>query len=368
MKPVVWLARMSSATLVASIASIVSIASIAAIPAPARAQSANGLYFQHRDWEIACDNTGTCRAAGYHAEADDRRVSVLLTRAAGPGRPVAGVMMLGEDDDRRTLPARSPRIALEMRIDGRGVGTVSVGRDELRGALSADQVRALTAALRRDTRIEWVLGARRWRLSDAGASAVLLKMDAFQGRLDTPGALVRTGARAEQSVPPPRPAPLVRAVAIPPTPPEDARRFLAAAAPWQAALATTVEADGCPLLKHDDRAHWSAVRLDRTKWLVSAPCWQAAYNTGDGYWVIDAAAPAARPVLVTTSGVDFSDGVVSSGQKGRGVGDCWSLDDWTWDGSRFVHTSSATTGLCRLMSAGGAWELPTRVSDVRPAK
>ena len=87
MNPVVWLARMSSATLVASIASIVSIASIAAIPAPARAQSANGLYFQHRDWEIACDNTGTCRAAGYHAEADDRRVSVLLTRADSSARP-----------------------------------------------------------------------------------------------------------------------------------------------------------------------------------------------------------------------------------------------------------------------------------------
>ncbi|WGV54914.1 DUF1176 domain-containing protein [Stenotrophomonas indicatrix] len=35
-----------------------------AVDAPA------GLYFQHHDWVVACDNTRTCRAAGY-ASGDD---------------------------------------------------------------------------------------------------------------------------------------------------------------------------------------------------------------------------------------------------------------------------------------------------------
>ncbi len=36
-----------------------------------------GLHFLHKDWEISCDNTGTCRAAGYQSDQDiDQPVSV----------------------------------------------------------------------------------------------------------------------------------------------------------------------------------------------------------------------------------------------------------------------------------------------------
>lgn len=43
-----------------------------------------GLSFQHDDWEVACDNTRTCRAAGYQSDdgGEALPVSVLLTRAA----------------------------------------------------------------------------------------------------------------------------------------------------------------------------------------------------------------------------------------------------------------------------------------------
>jgi len=40
---------------------------------------------------------------------------------------------------------------------------------------------------------------------------VLLKMDEFQGRLDTPGALVRKGNKSESSALPPLPAPEIKA-------------------------------------------------------------------------------------------------------------------------------------------------------------
>ncbi|MGP9638233.1 DUF1176 domain-containing protein [Psychrobacter sp. AOP22-C1-22] len=46
------------------------------------------------------------------------------------------------------------------------------------------------------------------------------------------------------------------------------------------------------------------------------------------------------------------------------MGDCWSMKEWVWNGEIFNKTLEQTTGLCRLIEAGGAWDLPTYVSDV----
>ncbi|RBC82079.1 DUF1176 domain-containing protein, partial [Xanthomonas oryzae pv. oryzae] len=52
------------------------------------------------DWTIACDNTRTCRAAGYQAdEGEHLPVSVLLTRTAGAGQTVTAELMLGQYDE-----------------------------------------------------------------------------------------------------------------------------------------------------------------------------------------------------------------------------------------------------------------------------
>ena len=105
-------------------------------------------------------------------------------------------------------------------------------------------------------------------------------------------------------------------------------------------------------------------RLTQDKLLVSHACWLAAYNSGNGYWVTSSQPPYA-PVLVTTSATDYDKGVISSTQKGRGIGDCFSLATWTWDGRTFVQTSATTTGMCRQIAPGGAWDLPTLVTRVR---
>ncbi|WP_410488919.1 DUF1176 domain-containing protein [Aeromonas hydrophila] len=51
---------------------------ITTLLASALGSSTEGLSFQHKDWELACDNTRTCRAAGYSAESGG--LSVLLTQ------------------------------------------------------------------------------------------------------------------------------------------------------------------------------------------------------------------------------------------------------------------------------------------------
>lgn len=65
MRPLLW-------------AAVLGLCSTSLMAAPPR-----GFSFAYKDWEVACDNTGTCRAAGYGATMGE--VSVLLTRSAGPG-------------------------------------------------------------------------------------------------------------------------------------------------------------------------------------------------------------------------------------------------------------------------------------------
>ena len=50
-----------------------------------------GLHFLHKDWEISCDNTGTCRAAGRDRPARDAASSRFRlqdrSHAGGPCSP-----------------------------------------------------------------------------------------------------------------------------------------------------------------------------------------------------------------------------------------------------------------------------------------
>lgn len=314
-----------------------------------------GLHFQHHDWELACDNTGSCRAAGYQAGEDGLAVSVLLERQAGPAQPVRGRLRLGD-------VGGTPGVGeATLRIDGRSLGGLNFGGD-VTAPLSDAQVAALLAALRRDSRITVDAGeAGEWRLSDRGASAVLLKMDEVQGRLGTRGALVRRGDADEAQVPPARPLPEIRVPPLAATRGEDAA--VARDPVLLAALRAATDADACERLHGDEAVQLQVERLDERHLLVSTACWLAAYNSGDGYWIVSAQPPYA-PRLVTADASFHADGIIRAYQKGRGLGDCAWRMEWAWDGRDFVPAFEATTGLCRLVADGGAWELHTRVSRI----
>jgi hypothetical protein len=325
---------------------------LAALPVAAIAGQPAGLHFTHHDWEVACDNTRTCRAAGYQADGGEPAVSVLLERAAGPGQPVTARLRVGIYDE------QAPKAgAVTMKIDGRVMGQVKIHREEMTGTLTAAQTQALLSAVAGSGQVEWSDGNYAYALSGKGASAVLLKMDEFQGRLGTAGALLRKGARAEDSVPGPLPVPEVSPASAGSTEvdlPPSARTALLRE------LRGTIGADDCTAFAPDRLA---ALRLTPDRLLVHAPCWTGAYNEGTAYWVANKAAPFA-PVLVTTDGSDYAAGTISSDQKGRGLGDCWAHKEWVWDGRRFALTEAASTGMCRLVAAGGAWRLPTYVAKV----
>ncbi len=326
-------------------------------PAIALAAPATGVDFSHDDWTIACDNTRTCRAAGYQPdEGDHLPVSVLLTRKAGAGQAVTAELMLGQYDEIK-LPA-----SLKLQIDQRDLGKLELDGKSGTAVLSSPQVTALLAALTRSSKIVAIGNdGRRWQLSDRGAAATLLKMDEFQGRLGTRGALVRKGDRDEASVLPALPVPQVREAKLAAAQAGDAR-LGSLPALYQALRATLPADEECKGL--DAAEPLTVTRLSSDKLLVSTDCWMGAYNIGTGFWVVNARAPFA-PTLVTTHASDLDGSTILESQKGRGLGDCYSQAAWTWDGRRFVRTSKSSSGLCRLVAAGGAWELPTLVTEVK---
>ena len=341
--------------------------SIVAIPGfalPAVAQdNLPGLYFSHGDWELACDNTGTCRAAGYQPGDSGLAVSVLLTRKAGPGQAVRGQLQIGEpatEAARRKTPAI---LNLSMQVDGAKAGALSAG--DAPAELSPKIVATLLRALPRTAVIVFSDGKQKWQLSDKGAAAIMLKMDEFQGRLGTRGALVKPGTASEQQVHKATAAPVVQAVRWAKAAPGKTLLTEQQADPVRKALRSTLsDQHYCPELLDGDEEPLSVRRLDNRRMLVSTRCGTGAYNISDGYWVIDDS-PGFAPVLVTTSGSEIEEPHILESHKGRGIGDCRTSASWTWDGTRFVQTSMSSTGMCKMVAAGGAWELPRIVADVR---
>ena len=66
---------------------------LALLPVTAMAASIKGIGEIYQDWDLICDNTGTCRMAGYQENRDDP-VSILFTREAGPNTPVEGELTI----------------------------------------------------------------------------------------------------------------------------------------------------------------------------------------------------------------------------------------------------------------------------------
>jgi hypothetical protein len=237
----------------------------------------------------------------------------------------------------------------------------SAKKNGLLADLTPEQVAALLAALVRSSRIELSDGKTVWRLSDQGAAAVLLKMDEFQGRIGTPGALARKGKKDEAGVPAALPAPVIVSVKPDAPLPGDTDFGKKNQKALLQAIGFKETCDSLPEWVKDNEL--TATRLNHGKMLLSARCWQAAYNYGYAFWIINATPPY-NPVLVTTDGTDYDKGVIGSSQKGRGIGDCWGSAEWTWNGGEFVSSRSSWTGLCKGF-AGGAWDLPTWVTEIR---
>jgi hypothetical protein len=331
-----------------------------------------GISFQHNDWELACDNTGTCRAAGYQAGEDQPAVSLLLVRSAGPRQEITARIQLGSASN-RDIALRAGVTTLTIEVNGRLIGKVDLDPVGQSSALSPAAVAAIVPALLQSSAVTWSNGKRTWALSTSGASAVLLKMDDVQRRIGTIGAIVRKGSSSEDSVLQLTAAPVVIAAFDPKRGNQVVLRSSRRAALLKV-LRKLASTDDCPRLhdplRESEEPALRVYRLSGNKLIASVVCDLFAYNQSSMFWVVNATPPfhatqPFAPVVTSIVSAPYANGVISLAQKVSAFGDCWSGEKWTWDGARFVRTSEFTTGMCKMIAGGGAWELPTYVTTVR---
>lgn len=330
------------------------------LPVAAMATSIKGIG-NYQDWDLVCDNTGTCRMAGYQDESSDP-VSILFTRAAGENAAVEGkftILPFGEAD-------RDVQVGqdIEIWLNGKSLGKVKHISDDAPDKLTEEQTKALLSGLKKESEIRLTYGKTTLKVSDKGAAAAMLKMDEYQQRLNTPSALIRQG-QEKHAVLAPKVEPKIDAVSV------KNRKTIElklGEKQYDNVLALLRKAhDGCvdEDLESQDIMIYP---LTHNKVLAEALCFKGAYQGTNYYAVLDDKLSKVEQVLAeqyNEAGYDEKQGYafVRGSYKGRALGDCWAGQDAVWNGKIFIRTSHWMTGACKGLP-GGTWQLPIFVSNI----
>ena len=340
------------------------------LPLTAMATSIKGIGENYQDWDLICDNLGTCRMAGYQEEGDDP-VSILFTRAAGENAAVEGKLTISPfgEADRDVQVGQD----IEIWLNGKSLGTVKHISDENPDKLTEAQTKALLSGLKKESEIRLTYGKTTLKVSDKGAAAAMLKMDEFQQRLDTPSALIRQG-QEKHAVLAPQAAPKIQVAYIKNPSKTELKRgekqFNAVLALLRKS-ANSSASDDCASL-HDDSEQKTITlySLTQGKVLAEAACLSdGAYYTGY-YAVMDNKLSKVEQVLenqYTFARYDekLNTLIVEGSFKSDGIGDSWYGHEAAWNGKTFITTAEYTSGSGKGF-IGGAWGgLPTFVSELK---
>ena len=343
------------------------------LPVAAMATSIQGIGENYQDWDLVCDNTGTCRMAGYQDESSDP-VSILFTRAAGENAAVEGkftILPFGEAD-------RDVQVGqdIEIWLNGKSLGTVKHISDDAPDKLTEEQTKALLSGLKKESEIRLTYGKTTLKVSDKGAAAAMLKMDEFQQRLNTPSALIRQG-KEKHAVLAPQAAPKIEAVRVNNRQTTELKRgekqFDAVLALLRKSNGTNEDAENYCYELHKDEVWNKQITLyplTKGKVLAQAICSSSAYNYTNYYVVLDGKLSKVEQVLENRYNyADYDKNThvlkLEGSFKARGLGDCWHGQEAVWNGKTFILTKEYPSGSCKGFP-GGAWgPLPTFVSELK---
>lgn len=273
------------------------------------------------DWAVACDNVRRCEATALQApeQFGDEPSQMLITREPG------GVLTIAID------PAELVKGPVTLLVDGRQVASGTIGDNyQVSGAPAV----ALAKGMRDGSWLELRGGTQiLGKVSLAGLSATLQYMTSQGGRT----------APALPGVPALRAA------------------TRAADTPSKAVLNEMAKLGDCDLSSVSSDLPVERYTLDAQATLVLIPCGSGAYNYNSAAFILRGGKAAsaefdvapdwmdnADPSILTNASFATVDGaVLSSSQKGRGIGDCGSSQRWVWDGSRFRMIEARTLGECR---------------------
>ena len=332
------------------------------------APSLKGFEQTYQDWDLICDNTGTCNMAGYQEEKDgsEHSVSILFTRSAGEQAPVTAQLAL--------LPDELGNKTAEIILNGQSLGAIQNISEEGIAKLSEKQTTELLTALKGNASIEVIFGEFKEKVSDKGAAAAMLKMDEFQQRLNTPSALIRQG-QEKHAVLAPQAVPKIEAVSVNNRQTKELKlgekQFDAVLALLRKSNGTNEDAKNYCYALHIDE-EWNKkitlYPLTKGKVLAEAIC-MGGYNYINYYAVLDEKLSKVEQVLANQYNyADYDKNThilkIEGAFKARGLGDCWHGQEAVWNGKTFIRTEEHTTGSCKGFP-GGAWGgLPIFVSEM----
>lgn len=300
-----------------------------------------------RDWYAVCDNGQAC--AAYTGGSTGW---ILVSQDAGPeAQPVVRFGMWGGEG-----PMES---RLTLVIDGKRHRGVAGPADTGSALVAAGEVRAVLAELAAGKTLSITNGAESVALPVAGSSASLLWIDERQRRLDTVTALIRRGDAPASRVPSApalpivTPAPAVSQAGFD-TPAEPLNDENATGATPSAALEALLDVQECrrnlDFNEYVQKAV-TAARLDASTELWGIPCDSGAYNASYAFYLTGPNGSAPRLATFPGSGgmsdeatdpwlvnpvYDPETRTLMSFAKARGLGDCGTMQTWTWTGRAFV--------------------------------
>lgn len=320
------------------------------------------VYQQHRDWLLVCDNALRCEASAMVQDADH---AVRIVREAGPDTPITlRLEAIGGSLDPALLriddnPTRLSSLSWQT-------GNRHNAGSEL--TLTGDAARRAVDDLRDARQLDLGETADDPIVSLMGMTAALLGMDQAQGRLDTPGALVRTGPLRESRVSAAQALPVVPAYPI--TAPEAPASLAATVRQAQATLLS----DRCdpPFDPPFDAPRDSAHALDDAQALVLLECRRNPAQSAFLAFVAPRAQPqAARPLalpapagsgvlsdapLLSSAWFERATGTLTVTHKGRGLADCGYFGQWRFAGAGFALATYLEQQTCTgLPYAWPAW-------------
>lgn len=299
------------------------------------ANCTHGLRFASGDWLLVCSNAGNCAAVGYHPgssnQTEHRPVSVLIRRKAGANSPA------------NTLLALDPPVRENLLLNGRPL-----------------QAGALLPLLRENPAqtIVYRHGSQQWTLSTLGAAEVLAKMDAYQGRSGTPGALLNPGRAAYQGAATSKP--VITARLPNPEPPRTSESESLRTLLRGPAAASDLAPNGCQRLEHGNHPDqevplFTLHPLDKDTVLAETACDYGNANRLFALVSSDLSRLVGFVPVPNTAIARYSNGVIEARQADGAFGECYQQSQYVWDGSRFVLNGLSTSGLCGKGRMSGVW-------------
>ena len=342
---------------------------LALLPLTAMATPIQGFFKNYQDWDLICDNLGTCRMAGYQEEGDDP-VSILFTRAAGENAAVEGKLTISPFGEAN----RDVQVGqdIEIWLNGKSLGTVKHISDENPDKLTEAQTKALLSGLKKESEIRLTYGKTTLKVSDKGAAAAMLKMDEFQQRLNTPSALIRKG-QEKHAVLAPQPAPKIEVVSVNNRKTTELKRgekqFNAVLALLRKSANSSASDDCADLHDDSEQKTITLYSLTQGKVLAEAVCISGSAAYTGYYAVMDNKLSKVEQVLENQYTFAYYDEklnalIVEGSYKSSGLAESWYGYEAAWNGKTFITTAEYTSGSGKGFM-GGAWGgLPTFVSEI----